>query len=400
MRLEGEARIPQPKGDALLTAQLELVLEPRPETRSEEMTFTVAFLALAALPGIGRKGLMALVKAFGGNLGRVWLEDPSKVEEILRRARVPQSQALVARMFRESARWIEQSQKEADRLCKQGIQLLSSEELPPAIRELDDAPGWLFVQGNPETLTQKPVIAVVGTRKPTEKGKRAAEIVAEILSAYPIVLVSGLADGIDAVAHKVSLREGVPNVAFLGHGIRLIFPQATASIRKRIVEQGGAVATEYLPDERYDRGKFVARNRLQAALADLVIPVEGRPEGGTAHTVRFAHRYGREILGLRWEGADGLFRKLALMEVELVDPFTRQGRRRLDERLRVLAEAAGHATNALSRVVRLLNKEEAQRHLRPEDLLELQEHIRRISTQQGSTDTPEARRHGCESDSL
>lgn len=328
----------------------------RPETPAPsessfgDTSFQIAFLAIAGLPGLGRRDLKAMVDAFGENLGQIWNKDPIRTEAILRQAGVPSARTLATRLFREASRLLERGRMEMERLTVRGIRVLAPAELPPALRGIPDGPRWLFVEGNPEVLKRKPTVAVVGTRRPGEKGRQAAKIVAELIAHYPIVLVSGLAEGIDAIAHAVSLQKGVLNVAFLGHGIDMVFPRTTAHLRRRIVEQGGTVATEYLPGERCDRGKLVARNRLQAALADLVIPVEGGLEGGTAHTVRFARRYGRPLLGMRWEGSGGLVQELARLGVELVDPFTLEGQQCLDERLRDLVYQVNHSSQVLRRV--------------------------------------------------
>lgn len=378
--------------------QLRLKVPAPSESRPGGISFQIAFLGIASLPGLGCKGLAALVDAFGENLGRIWDEDRIRIEEILRRARGPQAQTLATRLHQETSRLLDQGQMELERLAARGVRMLAPTELPPALREIPDGPRWLFVEGNPEVLKQKPMVAVVGTRQPSEKGQQAARIVTELLAAYPIVLVSGLAEGIDATAHEVSLQEDVLNVAFLGHGIDIVFPRATAHLRRRIVEQGGVVATEYLPGERYDRGKFVARNRLQAALADLMIPVEGRLEGGTAHTVRFAQCYSRPLLGLRWEGADGLVEELARIGVELVNPFTLEGQRRLDERLRALAHQAGRSTWALRRVGRLLEQELKSRMVRSEDLEALSRQIASLHIQ--TEDPKDDRGEGFKGDSI
>lgn len=344
-------------------------------------------MALVSLPGLGHKGLRALVDTYGENLGHVWEDSPGRIQRILTRARVPQAGDLALRLVAEAPRWIEQGQAEVQRLAEQKVHILSPKALPRSLQEIPDPPRWLFVEGNPEILQHKPVVAVVGTRKPSEEGKRAARVVAEILAAYPVVVVSGLAEGIDAVAHGVSLQEGVPNVAFLGHGIRLVFPRATASLRRRIVAQGGAVATEYLPNERYSRSNFVARNRLQAALADLVIPVEGQTEGGTAHTVRFARRYGRRVITCHWNGCGSLANELTRVGIETINPFTADGRRRLDEYLRDLARQANHDTWALHRVGRLLEREAETRHILPDDLERLRRQVDALSVKLQGVDS-------------
>ena len=119
------------------------------------------------------------------------------------------------------------------------------------------------------------------------------------LSHWGAATVSGLADGIDQAVHEASIAAGVPTIAFLGTGIQNDYPKGSENLRRRIVEAGGAVATEYLPNESYSRANFVQRNRLQAALGRALIPVEWAVKSGTAHTVRFASELLRPIVGLR-----------------------------------------------------------------------------------------------------
>jgi predicted Rossmann fold nucleotide-binding protein DprA/Smf involved in DNA uptake len=158
------------------------------------------------------------------------------------------------------------------------------------------------------------------------------------------------------------------NVAFLGHGIRQVFPAKTGHVRDRIIETQGAVATEYLPDEHYQKAYFVERNRLQAALADVVIPVEASQGGGTAHTIRFARRYHRRILGVRWTGANDILADLEKAGDEIVDVFSQAGRRKMDLLFRDLAESAGHDTFALALLERRLMQEIESRNVRPKDI--------------------------------
>jgi hypothetical protein len=196
------------------------------------------------------------------------------------------------------------------------------------------------------------------------------------LAAYPITLVSGLANGIDAVAHQAALRDGVRNVAFLGHGIDVVFPAETADIRARIVSAGGAVASEYLPGEHYRKAQFVQRNRLQAALADIVVAAEGQRTGGTAHTVRFAATYRRPIIGFTWPGVGDL---ADLIDTEptgrLIDIFTTAGRRTFDALCRSTADSYGHTTFGLSLVERQLGREVELRALHPEDFKRLRQRL-------------------------
>jgi DNA protecting protein DprA len=260
-----------------------------------------------------------------------------------------------------------------------GISIVSPSQIPARLAELPDRPWWLFVEGSPEVLYAEPHVAVVGTREPTPLGIKATESVVRTMAAYPVVLVSGLANGIDAAAHATALRDGVKNLAFLGHGVRVIFPAETAQLRRRIVETGGAVVSEYLPTEHYRRQYFVQRNRLQAGIAELVVAVEGAVDGGTAHTVRFARTYHRRLVGLRWEGVGSLVDLIAQEPNSAVlDIFDDGDRRLLDQWFRQLAESAGKETYALRLVDLLLEREARFREIRPEDAVRLRARLEEI----------------------
>ncbi|NTF00130.1 DNA-processing protein DprA [Agrobacterium tumefaciens] len=169
---------------------------------------------------------------------------------------------------------------------------------PRALLDLEDPPHWLFVQGNVEIL-RAPSIAIVGTREPTADGLWLAEYVGLTLSNWEYPTVSGLAMGIDQAIHNASLLAGVPTIAVLGTGITADYPKNAGPLRQKIISAGGAVISEYLPGDSYSAMNFVRRNRLQAALARALIPVEWKERSGTAHTVRYAAGLGRAIAGLR-----------------------------------------------------------------------------------------------------
>ena len=170
---------------------------------------------------------------------------------------------------------------------------------PQSLREIPDPPKWLFVQGNLSVL-HKPSIAIVGTRNPSEDGKFLAHYVGKSLSQFnDIVTVSGLANGIDQIIHRQSIRFNVPTVAFIGTGILLNYPNGSEELRQEIIANGGAIISEYLPNQSYSAENFVRRNRLQSGLSDVVIPVEWTIKGGTAHTVRFAYEAQKSIICLR-----------------------------------------------------------------------------------------------------
>jgi DNA processing protein len=176
--------------------------------------------------------------------------------------------------------------------------MANSPEFPRALNDLPDPPAWLFVQGNLDVLSN-PSVAVVGTRSPSDDGLWLCRFVGLCFEGWRAPTVSGLAVGIDHVVHEMSLRAEVPTIAVLGTGILSDYPKGAAALRERILNRNGAIVTEYLPNDTYSAENFVRRNRLQAALAQVLIPVEWASRSGTAHTVRYAGSLRRPIVGLR-----------------------------------------------------------------------------------------------------
>lgn len=335
---------------------------------AETPSFVVTLLALNGVEGLGRKGMRQLARVYGDDLGAVWFSGEDRVRRVLGDAGTRSVDKIAARICGEAQGLLEEGRRKAGELAKNRVFTLTPSEIPQRLREIPDGPLWLFVQGDDEVLHHRPAVAVVGTRAASPRGREAAAVVAHLLSAYPITLVSGLAEGIDEEAHAASLEEGADNVAFLGYGLKHVFPAVTKGIRQRIANGGGALATEYFFDERYHRSYFVERNRLQAALADIVIPVEAETKSGTAHTVRFARQYGRRVVGINWPGALGMAAELERAGDEVVDVFQGRGRERLDAIFRELAEQNGHETFALSLAARHLDRELHARRVTPEDV--------------------------------
>lgn len=342
-----------------------------------EVPFPVALLAFSSVSGVGYRALHSLVGAYGNDLGRLLGVAPEVAVGHLRARKAPK--ALVEAVSGLPPGLVERAHEHLGQLGRKNVHVLGPGELPARLLRLPGGPRWLFVQGDPAALVQGPHVAVVGTRDASPAGIDAAAAVVRTMAAYPVTVVSGLANGIDAAAHARAVEFGLRNVAFLGHGINIVFPAETAQLRERMLEYGGAVATEYLPDERYRRQQFVQRNRLQAGLGELVIAVEGQASSGTAHTVRFAAQYGTPVVGLSWRGAGDLPRLVAdTSGGRVLEIFTPAARRELDTMVRSLAERHGHATDALTLVQRQLTREAACRDLRQDDLLQLQEKIQQL----------------------
>lgn len=264
----------------------------------EAIDFAPRFLGLAQVRGVGFQALRVLVSNYD-DLGRVW-DDPKGAGQVLTDRRIPGGRRLVDALQVEGPQLLAKGRRVRDELFGRGITLLGRADpfFPARLRDLPGGPLWLFIDGNAAALHGPPLVAIVGTREATQVGLRAAQQLARIVAEAGLTIVSGLAEGVDQAAQLVAARLGVPQVAVLGTGIDVVFPASSDWLRRAIVDQDGAVVTEYLPGERWGRANFVQRNRIQAGLAAAVCPVEGRAQGGTAHTAHFAQEYGRPIFGV------------------------------------------------------------------------------------------------------
>jgi len=329
--------------------------------------FGPSLMALSKIDGLGRKGINALYDHIDGHLQKVWQLEAKAIREVLHQKKIPNADNIASRICSESARLREIGSREVAELATRGIRVIPQWDLPDRLMLMPGPPRWLFVQGNPNVLFNDIHIAVVGTREPTPQGLRAASLITRILAPYPVTVVSGLADGIDAQAHITSLQFGLPNVAFLGHGINIVFPRETADIRSHIVTSGGAVVSEYLPDDSYRKSLFVERNRLQAALADLVIPVEAKSTSGTAHTVRFAKDFTRSLVGIDLDIPNEIAGDLG-KGAPMIEIFTEYGKTRLDQIVRDKVKRAGLPVYGLRYLQQLAIREIHQRATTVTDL--------------------------------
>lgn len=192
---------------------------------------------------------------------------------------------------------------EADRLLeeteKTGARIISwfDKEYPKLLREIYDPPVLLWLKGEVSALNI-PGIAVVGTRRPSGYGVKKAEQFAGELVRKGLSVVSGLAYGIDAAAHKAALAAGGTTVAVLGSGIDTVYPGRHAGLAQDIAEKGGAFITEFPPGTKPDAGNFPVRNRIVSGLTLGTLVIESGMEGGSMITARLALDQNREVFAL------------------------------------------------------------------------------------------------------
>lgn len=176
------------------------------------------------------------------------------------------------------------------------IRLRHLKELPTLLAECDDPPSVLYEKGTfPEHL---PALSIVGTRNCTAYGKHFIEDFLEEVKNLGIVTVSGLALGADAEVHEKSIQKNIPTVGVLAHGFHTFYPSKNRLLSEKIIENGGALFTEFNTSQKPDRENFIQRNRIIAGLAPTTILVESAFGGGSISTVTFANNYNRDVYAL------------------------------------------------------------------------------------------------------
>ncbi|SHG11765.1 DNA-processing protein DprA [Pedobacter caeni] len=173
------------------------------------------------------------------------------------------------------------------------VLFITDEEYPYRLKDCADAPVILYYRGNAD-LNHPRIISVVGTRKATAYGKLLCKQLAETLAPYQVLIVSGLAYGIDVAAHQESLQNGIPTVGVLAHGLDRMYPQVHSHIAKKMVLNGGLL-TEFPSHTNPDKENFPRRNRIIAGISDVTIVVEATSKGGALITADIANSYHRDV---------------------------------------------------------------------------------------------------------
>lgn len=171
---------------------------------------------------------------------------------------------------------------------------------PQKLREISSPPQQLFSVGNRELLAKEGAVyvAVVGTRNPSIYGQEVTSKIATELAAAGVIIISGLALGTDALAHKAAVDQGMPTIAVQARGMDKIYPTENDKLGKQILEYGGLIVSEYPPGVEAYKQNFVARNRIVSGLSDGVLVTEAAAKSGTVHTARFANEQNKTIMAI------------------------------------------------------------------------------------------------------
>ena len=182
-----------------------------------------------------------------------------------------------------------------------GVEIITPDDAayPDRLRDLPDMPLVLYVTGESACLNGHRYVGMVGTRRPTKYGLSACRDLSLTMAERGVVIVSGLAEGLDGAGHRAAVEAGQQTVAFLGTAINKTFPAVNVTLRTELEALGGAVLSEYPPDYTGKMtGTFLARNRLIAGLSEALCVAEARTRSGTLNTVSHAEEYGRPVFAV------------------------------------------------------------------------------------------------------
>jgi DNA processing protein len=277
-----------------------------------------AYAASIAALGCGRKTMRRILEgrtpseAWQAIVHRMHPEDPDGSLALRARPDIP---ATFARRLQ---------------VCGATVLVRGQTAFPVALADDPDAPEVLFCLGNPEVLTDRPRVSIVGTRSATRYGSDVASELGKDLAAAGVVVVSGLAAGIDSAAHAGALRSngGAAPVAVVATGIDIAYPRSNASLRDAIAEQG-AVFSELPPGVQGERWRFADRNRMMAALSHVVVVVECHAKGGSLYTVKAARKRCIDVMAVPGSvrspasvGTNALLADGALVARDVLDVLT------------------------------------------------------------------------------
>lgn len=195
-------------------------------------------------------------------------------------------------------------------------QTIKPDFYPKNLQEIKYSPKELYYLGNKELFQEKNFLAVVGSRKASVYGKKVLRFILPEVAKTKIVIVSGLALGIDSLAHRIALENKCPTIAVMAGGLDQIYPPEHRKIAEEIIEAGGMLISEHPPGTQYLKQYFPARNRIISGLSDAVLIVEAKEKSGALITASFAFSQERKVLATpgdvfskQSQGVNGLFSK-------------------------------------------------------------------------------------------
>ena len=248
-------------------------------------------LALTLVPNIGDVQAKILIQHFG-EVSAIFKAKTSALEKI---EGIGSVRAKSIKEFDD----FHIAEKEQEFIEKYKIKtfFLTDKDYPKRLLNCYDSPTLLFYKGTADLNASK-IVAIVGTRTNTEYGKQFTEKLVKDLSELNITIISGLAFGIDAMAHKAALKHGLPTVGVVGHGLDKIYPSENSSLAKEMIKGEGGILSEFFSGTKPDKHNFPLRNRIVAGISDATVVVETNIKGGSMITGNLANAYNRDVFAV------------------------------------------------------------------------------------------------------
>jgi len=247
-------------------------------------------IALTLIPGIGSVTGRRLIHICGSSEA-VFRDNHVALKKV---------KGISSQILQEIAKpaYLRRAEKEVAFIESKNIRLYSIEnpDFPYRLRQCEDSPLVFFFKGNAD-LNARKTIAVVGTRSPTDYGKQQCMQFIRGLKETGAIIISGLAYGIDSIAHKTAMQEGCQTLAVLAHGFHTIYPAENRNLAAKVINQGGLL-TEFVAGTKPDRENFPKRNRIVAGLSDAILVVESAERGGALITADIALSYNRDVFAI------------------------------------------------------------------------------------------------------
>jgi DNA processing protein len=242
------------------------------------------------IPGIGQRGAKQLI-SYCGSPAQIFKTPKAKLLKIPGVGEKISNSIKSSDTFQESEAILKSCEKI-------GIKVLhfTSKEYPKRLKLIHDSPGIIYVKGKTD-LNPKRSIAIVGTRRASEYGKKITKRIVDDLFDIGVTTVSGLAYGIDIHAHRFSLENGIPTIAVLAGGLDRLYPSSHKKYAAEIIENG-ALISESVPGTKPDAHLFPTRNRIIAGMADVTLVVEAADKGGALITANLADSYHRVVFAV------------------------------------------------------------------------------------------------------
>jgi len=245
-------------------------------------------LSLTEVPNVGCVQAKILIQHFG-EAEKIFKAKQSTLEKI-------EGIGIVRATSIKEYKKFERAEEEIKFIEKFKIKTLfiTDKNYPQRLSNCYDSPTLLYYKGTADLNTSK-IIAIVGTRTHTEYSRKMTDKLVQELSTQNILVVSGMAFGVDAIAHKAALKNNLPTVGVLGHGLDQIYPTDHAGLAKDMLKDNGGLLTEFRSKTKPDKHNFPTRNRIVAGMSDATIVIESGIKGGSMITAELANGYNKDV---------------------------------------------------------------------------------------------------------